>query len=116
MQGLSCQLEYIMIFQLIHMYRFRGLFTLFISISDFIFAILFQYIRPAYLDKKLNCILLHHKNPFLKIGPFKYEFLSKEPSIGLVHDLMSNKVVEGIKKAGTPLEFSIDGLKIFLLL
>ena len=27
--------------------------------------------RPAYLDKDLKCILLHHYNPFLKLGPYK---------------------------------------------
>ena len=27
--------------------------------------------RPAYLDKELKCILLHHYNPYLKLGPYK---------------------------------------------
>ena len=27
--------------------------------------------RPAYLDKELKCILLHHNNPYLKLGPYK---------------------------------------------
>ena len=54
------------------------------------------------MDKNLNCIFLHHKNPFLKIGPFKYEFLNKEPGIGLVHDLISDKVVQKMKQDAKP--------------
>ena len=58
----------------------------------------FQFVRPAFLDKNLDCIFLHHEDPFLKIGPFKYEFLNKGPSIGLVHDMISNKHTERIKE------------------
>ena len=33
----------------------------------------------------------------MRIGPFKYELLNKEPSVGLVHDMISNAIVEKVK-------------------
>ena len=33
----------------------------------------------------------------MRIGPFKFELLNKEPSVGLVHDLISNATVEEVK-------------------
>ena len=45
----------------------------------------------------MNCVFLHHQDPFLKIGPFKYEYLNKGPNVGLVHDLISKKIIEKIK-------------------
>ena len=39
-----------------------------------------------------------HENPFLKVGPFKYEFLNRIPEVAYVHDLISkaeaDKVLE----------------------
>ena len=61
-----------------------------------------QFVRPAYLDKNLKCVFLHHEKPFLKIGPFKYEFLNKEPSVGFVHDLISDKQAEKLKDDARP--------------
>ena len=61
-----------------------------------------QFVRPAYLDKNLKCVFLHHEKPFLKIGPFKYEFLNKEPSVGFVHDLISKRRVENLKDYARP--------------
>ena len=45
----------------------------------------------------MNCVFLHHQDPFLKMGPFKYEYLNKGPNVGLVHDLISKKIIEKIK-------------------
>ena len=45
----------------------------------------------------MNCVFLHHQDPFLKIGPFKYEYLNKGPNVGLVHDLISKEIIEKIK-------------------
>ena len=36
------------------------------------------------------------------MAPFQYEFLSKEPSVGLVHNLIGNKIVERIKHYAKP--------------
>ena len=46
-----------------------------------------NFSRPGKLDKDLNCILLHHQNPYLKLGPFKAEFHHKNPEIITIHDL-----------------------------
>ena len=56
-----------------------------------------QFVRPTYLDKNLKCLFVHHENPFLKLGPFKYELLNKEPNVCFVHDLISNKQAENLK-------------------
>ena len=48
-----------------------------------------QFERPPDLEKGLKCIFLTHGNPYLKIGPFKYEYLNKKPNVGFVHDLIS---------------------------
>ena len=45
----------------------------------------------------MKCVFLHHQDPFLKMGPFKYEYLNKGPNVGLVHDLTSKKTIEKIK-------------------
>ena len=38
----------------------------------------------------------------MRLGPFKYEFLNKEPGVGLVHDLISNTIAEEVKKDARP--------------
>ena len=32
---------------------------------------------------------MHHENPFLKIGPFKYERLHANFEIGIIHELIT---------------------------
>ena len=54
--------------------------------------------RPAKLDKDLHCHWLHQNNPFLKVGPFKFEFKHKYPDIGYIHDMVCKAEVERIKK------------------
>jgi hypothetical protein len=46
-------------------------------------------IRPAELDKDLRCFFVDHNDPYLKIGPFKYELKHANPEIGLFHDLVT---------------------------
>ena len=41
------------------------------------------------MEKHLKCIMLHHNRPFLKLGPFKYEYKHTDPEIGLLHDFIS---------------------------
>ena len=53
--------------------------------------------RPAYLDKDLNCFWLHHGNPYMKLGPYKFELKNKEPEIAYVHDMVSKAEMERIK-------------------
>jgi hypothetical protein len=57
----------------------------------------FQYTRPAWLDKDLKCLFLHHNNPYLKLAPFKYERLNLEPEVGLIHNFVSIKEVNDVK-------------------
>ena len=39
--------------------------------------------------KHLKCQLLDHKNPYLRLGPFKFEILHEDPEISVLHDLVS---------------------------
>ena len=34
----------------------------------------------------LRCRFIHHGNPYLLLGPFKFELLHQEPEIGLLHE------------------------------
>ena len=43
------------------------------------------------LVKTLHCTIIHHENPFFKLGPFKLELLHQDPEIGLIHDFVSQK-------------------------
>ena len=42
------------------------------------------------MEMKLKCIWLHHKNPYLKLGPFKLDIKHQEPEIALIHDFVSH--------------------------
>ena len=48
-----------------------------------------QLQRNPALDKNLKCIWLNHGNPYLKLGPWNYEWLHQNPEIALVHNLIS---------------------------
>ena len=41
------------------------------------------------MTKDLNCVLLHHGDPYLKLGPFNFEQLHTDPEIGLIHQFLS---------------------------
>ncbi len=53
-------------------------------------------------------------NPFLRLGPFKYEMLSKAPEVGLIHqlltDIQSEAVIENAKPYLKPTPY-IEGKK-----
>ena len=53
-------------------------------------------LRPA------KCQFLHHKNSYLKLGPFKEELHSDKPYIVVFHDLLSNTEVEYLKEVAKP--------------
>ena len=57
----------------------------------------FSQIRPAKQDKDLFCFHLHHNNPYLILGPFKYERLHKALEIGLFHDFATENEMTAIK-------------------
>ena len=45
--------------------------------------------RSLARDTSLKCHMLHYQNPYLKIGPFKYEPLNDDPHIGMFKDFYS---------------------------
>ena len=45
--------------------------------------------RPAEITKDLRCLLLQYSDPYLQLGPFKYEVLNTEPFIGTFHKLFT---------------------------
>ena len=61
------------------------------------FNYLFQLQIPTNNTKDLKCFNLHHGNPYLQLGPFKYEMILKEPEIGLFHQLITPQEAENMK-------------------
>ena len=58
-----------------------------------------KFNRPAKLEKDLKCLWLHHNNPYLILGPFKYEFMHKNPEIAVIHNFASSKEAELIRNS-----------------
>ena len=58
----------------------------------------FKIVRPPNLNMNVKCLWLDHKNPFLKIGPFKFERLHENFEIGLLHDLITKEESVNIQK------------------
>ena len=54
-------------------------------------------VRPPDQDKNNKCFYLDQNNPYLRLGPFKYERLHSNPEIGLFHDFASNFEMENLK-------------------
>ena len=48
------------------------------------------------------CRLLHHQNPYLKVGPFKEEMHSVVPYSVVIHDILSETEIDFLKKESTP--------------
>ena len=46
----------------------------------------------------MRCIWVHHDNPFLRLGPFKFEVLHQDPEIAYIHDLVSEKQTDNVKE------------------
>ena len=58
---------------------------------------LFQFERPPLMTKTLTCINMHHNDPYLKLGPFKFELLHSDPEIAVFHQLISVGESEDVK-------------------
>ena len=84
-------------------------------------CIFLQFKRPAAIEKNLKCTWVHHNNPYLQLGPFKFELKHQNPEVTLIHDLVSSMDIQNIqdlargKMKSTPyltdednLEFSKD--------
>ena len=52
------------------------------------------------MSHTLNCINLHQRNPFMRLGPFKYEPLSQDPHVGMFRDFMSPSECDQVKNRG----------------
>ena len=60
--------------------------------SDWHFMKICRYGRQAehrHKTKEVNCRLLHHRDPYLKLGPFKEEQKSERPYAVVFHDILS---------------------------
>ena len=53
-------------------------------------------LRPRDKDINLKCILLHHTQVYLMLGPFKYEPLNDNPHVGMFRDFYSTKECESL--------------------
>ena len=54
--------------------------------------------RTAEMDAELRCRLLHHHDPFAKLGPFMMEEASLQPYIMVVRQLMTSSEMEHFKE------------------
>ena len=43
-----------------------------------------------------KCHLLHHFNPFLKLGPFKLEIILDRPYRAVLHDILTNEEIQHV--------------------
>ena len=43
-----------------------------------------------------KCHLLHHFNPFLKLGPFKLEIMLDRPYRAVLHDILTNEEIQHV--------------------
>ena len=48
------------------------------------------------------CRLLHHQNPYLKLGPFKEEMYSTVPYSVVMHDILTDAEIDFLKKESSP--------------
>ena len=49
-----------------------------------------------------KCVLVHHKNPYTKLGPFKIEYVHHDPFFLIIHDLLTEEDMEYLKVWATP--------------
>ena len=64
-----------------------------------IFAWSQHYFTYLFHSKNMStavffCTFIHHYNPFLKMGPFKFEAKHQNPEIGFFHDFVSTIEIE----------------------
>ena len=49
-----------------------------------------------------KCVMVHHKNPFTKLGPFKIEYVHYNPFFLIIHDLLTEEDMDYLKDWATP--------------
>ena len=45
----------------------------------------------------MKCVFVHHNNPYLILGPFKFEVKHSNPEIAIIHDFISVKLAHKVK-------------------
>merc|ERR1711976_697358 len=58
--------------------------------------------QPLIHTKEVNCRFLHHKDPYLKLGPFKEEQKSERPYAVVFHDILSDIEMNYLVEEATP--------------
>ena len=61
----------------------------------------YYYPGKEQLQQK-PCSLLHHQNPYLKVGPFKEEMYSIVPYSVVFHDILTETEIDFLQKESTP--------------
>ena len=49
-----------------------------------------------------NCIMLHHYDPYLRLGPFKVEVVRKMPYLSIFHDILYDADIEYLVESARP--------------
>ena len=58
---------------------------------------------PNVPEKNIHrCVMVHHKNPFTKLGPFKIEYVHYNPFFLIIHDLLTEEDMNYLKDWATP--------------
>ena len=57
--------------------------------------------NPAEINNH-RCVLVHHKDPFTKLGPFKIEYVHHNPFFLIIHELLTEEDMDYIRIWATP--------------
>lgn len=58
--------------------------------------------RDPNLDSRLRCRLLHHRDPFLRLGPFKVEEMNSDPFIVVFNEFVTEPEMSQLKTLVSP--------------
>ena len=61
-----------------------------------------QVMPRKHKSKPLHCRFLHHRNPYLKLGPFKEEHVSEVPYSVVFHDILSELEMDHLIESARP--------------
>ena len=56
----------------------------------------------AEIINDLKCNIVHHSDPYVKLGPFKMEFASRSPHIVVFHEIMTEEDINHFVEFATP--------------
>merc|ERR1711915_946647 len=58
--------------------------------------------KDATVKHTMNCKLIHHSDPYTKLGPFKMEFASNRPLIVIFHEILTEEDIRHFLEFATP--------------